>query len=141
MEVTETKNNQISNKEFGSLETRAKNGINALQSRIARAKADALKTIDAYESLDALAKSFRALYDIMGPELFFKFARDMDEFLLMIQKDGIDNVAPYIFMKITMQMDHLDPDTRTRMAKQLMEQFPDTKQRLKEGVDSVSELF
>jgi hypothetical protein len=83
----------------------------------------------------------RARYDIMGPELFFRFVRDMDEFLLMIQKDGIDNVAPYIVMKASMQMDHLNLDSRTRIIKQLMEQFPDAKQRLKDWVDSVSKLF
>jgi DNA-binding PadR family transcriptional regulator len=104
-------------------------------------KADALKTINAYESIEDLAKSFRACYDIMGPELFFKFVEDADEFMLKIQKDGIENVAPYIVMKATMQTSHLDPDSRTRIIKQLMEQFPDAKQRLKDWVDSVSKLF
>lgn len=104
-------------------------------------KADALKTINAYESTEEVAKSFRACYDIMGPELFFKFVGDADEFMLRIQKDGIENVAPYMVMKATMQTSHLDPDTRTRIIKQLMERFPDAKQRLKDWFDSVSKLF
>lgn len=77
----------------------------------------------------------------MGPELVFKFVRDADEFMLMIQKDGIDNVAPYMVVKMTMQMDYLDLDTRTRIVKQLMEQFPDAKKLLKNWFDSVSKLF
>jgi DNA-binding PadR family transcriptional regulator len=104
-------------------------------------KADALKTINAYESIEDLAKAFRACYDIMGPELFFKFVGDADEFMLMIQKDGIENVAPYIVMKVTMQASHLDSDTRTRIVKELMEHFPKAKQTLKDWVKSVNELF
>jgi DNA-binding PadR family transcriptional regulator len=104
-------------------------------------KADALKTITAYESIEDLAKTFRACYDIMGPELFFKFVGDADEFMLMIQKDGIENVAPYIVMKATMQTSHLDLDTRTRIVKELLEQFPQAKRDLKDWIDSVSELF
>jgi DNA-binding PadR family transcriptional regulator len=104
-------------------------------------KADALKTINAYEGIEDLAKSFRACYDIMGPELFFKFVGVADEFMLMIQKDGIENVAPYIVMKVTMQTSHLDPDTRTRIVKELLEQFPQAKQNLKDWIDSVSKLF
>jgi DNA-binding PadR family transcriptional regulator len=104
-------------------------------------RADALKTIAAYEHLDPLAISFRALYDIMGPELFFRFVRDVDEFMPMIQKDGIDNVEPYIVMKMTMHMNHMDLDTKTRIIKQLMEQFPHTKQRLRDWVDSINKLL
>jgi hypothetical protein len=77
----------------------------------------------------------------MGPELFFKFVGVADEFMLMIQKDGIENVAPYIIMKVTMQTSHLDPDTRTRIVKELLEQFPQAKQNLKDWIDSVSKLF
>jgi DNA-binding PadR family transcriptional regulator len=104
-------------------------------------KADALKTINAYENLEAIAKTFRACYEIMGPELFYKFVRDWDEFMLMIQKEGIDNVAPYIVMKAMKQTSHLNPDTRTRIVKGLLEQFPQTKQTLKELNDYISKLF
>ena len=94
-------------------------------------KVNALKTIDAYESIEEIAKTFRALYDIMGSELFLKFIRDWNEFMPMIVKDGIDNVAPYIVMKAMMQMRQLDTDVRTRIIKELIEHFPQTRQALK----------
>jgi DNA-binding PadR family transcriptional regulator len=104
-------------------------------------KADALRTINAYENIEELAKSFRASYDILGPELFFKFVRDADEFLLMVQKDDMDNVAPYMVMKMARQTRHLDSETRTRIVKELGEQFPQAMRILKEWFDSVSQLF
>lgn len=104
-------------------------------------KADALKTINTYEGIADIAKTFRACYGIMGPELFLKFVGDWDEFMLMIGKDGIDNVAPYVVMKAMMQTSHLDMDTRTRIVKELLEQFPQTKRALKEWSDYVSKLF
>jgi DNA-binding PadR family transcriptional regulator len=115
------------------------NGI--LYSLAKNPEADALKTIDAYESLDKLAKAFRASYDIMGPQLFLKFVKDVDEFFPMIQKHGIDSVAAYMVMKMSTQMSDMDMDTRTRMVKQLMEAFPQAKKTLKDWVDSVSKLF
>jgi hypothetical protein len=57
------------------------------------------------------------------------------------QKEGIDNVAPYIVMKAMMQTSHLDLDTRTRIVKELLEQFPQTKRPLKDWSDYVSKLF
>jgi DNA-binding PadR family transcriptional regulator len=104
-------------------------------------KADALKTINAYESLEDIAKTFRACYDIMGLELFFRFVRDWNEFMPMIQKDGIDSVAPYIVMKAMMQTSDIDLGTRTRIVKQLLEHFPQTKRDLKDWSDYVRKLF
>jgi DNA-binding PadR family transcriptional regulator len=104
-------------------------------------KANALKTIGAYENTEELAKTFRACYDIMGPELFVKFVEDVDEFMLMIQKDGIEDVAPYIVMKSMMQTSHLDIDARTRIVKELFKQFPQTKKVLKDWSDYISKLF
>jgi len=104
-------------------------------------KANALKTINAYENTEEIAKTFRACYDIMGPELFVKFVEDVDEFMLMIQKDGIENVAPYIVMRSMIQTSHLDIDTRTRIVKELFKQFPQTKQVLKDWSDYISKLF
>ena len=76
-----------------------------------------------------------------APTNSFKFDRDWDEFMLMIQKDGIDNVAPHIVMKAMTQTNHLDIDTRTRIVEELLEQFPQTKRALKDWSDYVSKLF
>ncbi len=104
-------------------------------------KADALKTINVYENLEDIAKTFRVLYNIMGPELYFSFVRDWNDFMPMIQKEGIDNVAPHIVMRAMMLTDHLDLDTHTRIVKQLLEQFPQTKRALKDWSDYISKLF
>jgi len=39
-------------------------------------KADALKTIKDYENIETFAKPLGALYNVMSPEIFFKFIRD-----------------------------------------------------------------
>jgi hypothetical protein len=70
-----------------------------------------------------------------------KFVKDVHEFLPMIHKDGLENVIPYMLMKMTMQMRDLDLQTRTRIAKETMKQFPHTKRILKDWVKSVSKLF
>jgi len=104
-------------------------------------KADAIKTIGAYENLEDIAKTFRVLYNIMGPELYLRFVRDWNDFMPMIQKEGIDNVAPHIVMRAMMQTDHLDLDTHTRIIKQLLEHFPQTKRALKDWSDYIRKLF
>lgn len=103
--------------------------------------ANALNTLNAYQSLDNVINSFRKLYDLWGPDLFIKFVRDVREFLPMIYKDGVENAIPYMLMKMTMQMSDLDIDTRTRIAKETMKQFPLAKQILKDWVKSVNKLF
>ena len=103
--------------------------------------ANALNTLNAYQSLDNMVNSLLKLYDVWGHDLFLNFVRDVHEFLPMIHKDGIENVAPYMVMKMTMQMSDLDLKTRTKIAKETMKQFPHTKRKLKDWVESVSKLF
>ena len=59
----------------------------------------------------------------------------------MIQKDGLENVMPYMLMKFTMQMRDLDSHTRTKIAKETMKQFPVTKKLLKDWVRGVRKLL
>jgi hypothetical protein len=103
--------------------------------------ANALNTLNAYQSLDNVVNSFLKLYDVWGHDLFIKFVRDVHEFLPMIHKDGVENVIPYMLMRMTMQMSDLDLNTRTRIAKETMKQFPHTKRIMKDWVKSVSKLF
>lgn len=104
-------------------------------------KANILKTLDANENLEDRVKAFRASYDIWGPELFLKFVRDMDEFLPMINKDGLENIMPYILMKMTTIMGDRDLRTRIRIAEETMEQFPDSKRIVKELTENLNKLF
>jgi hypothetical protein len=103
--------------------------------------ANALDTLTAYQNLDDVVNSLQKLYDVWGHDLFMKFVKDVHEFLPMIHKDGLENVIPYMLMKMTMQMRDLDLQTRTRIAKETMKQFPHTKRILKDWVKSVSKLF
>ena len=59
----------------------------------------------------------------------------------MIHEDSIDNAIPYMVMKMEIQMRDLDLDTRKRIIKETMKQFPHVKRTLKEWVKSVNELF
>jgi hypothetical protein len=46
---------------------------------------------------------------------------------------ALENVIPYMLMKMTMQMRDLDLNTRKRLAKETMKQFPHVKPILKDG--------
>ena len=103
--------------------------------------ANALNTLNAYQSLSDVVNSFLKLYDIWGHDLFIKIVRDIHDFLPMIHKDGIENMIPYMLMKMTMRMRDLDLKTRTKIAKETMKQFPHAKRILKNWVKSISKLF
>ena len=62
----------------------------------------------------------------------FKFARDWNEFMRMIQARA---------MKAMTQTSQLDIETRTRIVKELLEHFPQTKKPLKDWSDYVSQLL
>ena len=103
--------------------------------------ANAQNTLNAYQSLDDVINSILKLYDIWGHDLFIKFVKDAREFVQMIHEDNIDNAIPYMVMKMTMQMSDIDTDTRIRIVKETMKQFPHVKRTLKKWVKSVNKLF
>ena len=45
-------------------------------------------------------------------EHFSKFLRDVGEFLPMVQKNGIEQAAPYLLMKFAKQMQSIDLKTK-----------------------------
>lgn len=103
--------------------------------------ADALNTLNAYQNLDKTINSFRKLYDIYGQEIFAKFVRYAYESLRMIHKDGLENAMPYMLMRVATQMRNVDQNTRNRIAKETLKEFPDSRKALKEWRDAINKVL
>lgn len=99
-----------------------------------------LDVLDAYKDQYNLYKSFRALYDVFGRGRFVRFIRIVNEFLPMVQKDGLQKALPFLFMKFTTEAKDEDPIERKRFAREMMKLFPQTKQTMKEWAKSMNEV-
>jgi hypothetical protein len=99
------------------------------------------KILDAYKSRVDFCKPFQGLYDVWGHDHFVMFLKDIGEFLPMVHKNGVEQAAPYLLMKIAKQMQNIDPETRKKNVKEAMKQFPHTKQMLKEMQKNINELL
>jgi hypothetical protein len=104
-------------------------------------KVDVLRVLDSYKNLYDVYKSFRSLVDIWGVDLFVDFARNISEFLPMIQKDGLQKALPFMFMKMKIAIDATNPDPRKSkiLVGKTLEQFPQLKPMMKEWAKSINE--
>ena len=103
--------------------------------------ANVLKILDAYKAKVDFCKSFRQLYDVWEHDHFMMYLKDVGEFLPMVQKNGVEQALPYLFMKVVKEMQILDPKTRKKNAKEALKLFPQTKQALKEWQNNINELL
>jgi hypothetical protein len=69
------------------------------------------------------------------------FLRDLGEFLPIVRKNGVDFAIPYLLMKITRQMQSVDWKTRKKNVRVALEQFPHTKQMLKELRKNIDDVL
>ena len=99
------------------------------------------KVLNAYKDKIEFCKSFQAFYDVWGHDYFATFLKDMGEFLPMVQKNGLEQAVPYLFLKMAKQMQSLDLKTRKKNVKEAMKQYPHTKQMLKEMQDNIKEFL
>ena len=104
--------------------------------------ANILRILDSYKNRYDVCKSFRGFVDVWGIEFFMDVAKNIDEFLIMIQKEGLQKALPFIFMKMKMTIDlnNPDPKERKKRVRETMQKFPQLKPKLKEWVKSVNEL-
>jgi DNA-binding PadR family transcriptional regulator len=104
-------------------------------------RANVLKILDAYKDQYDSYKALRNLYDAYGHDLFVKFIRDVDEFLPMVQKQGLEKALPYLFMKIVREASDVDLTQRKRIARESMKQLsPQMKKAMKEWAKSINEI-
>jgi DNA-binding PadR family transcriptional regulator len=99
------------------------------------------KVIDAYKDQTEFCIQFKALYQIWGQDHFVMFLKDIGEFLPMVHNKGIEYATPYLLMKISEQMQRIDPKTRKKNVREAMKQFPNTKQMLKDMKKNIDELL
>jgi len=59
----------------------------------------------------------------------------------MVQKNGIEQAAPYLLMKFAKLMQALDNKTKQKNVRAAMQQFPHTKQMLKEMQENINDLL
>jgi DNA-binding PadR family transcriptional regulator len=103
--------------------------------------ANVLKILDAYKDQYDSYKSLRNLYDAYGQDVFIKFIRDVDEFLPMVQKQGLEKALPLLFMKIVREVNNVNPTERKKIARESMKQLsPQMKKAMKEWAKSINEL-
>lgn len=103
--------------------------------------ANFIKVLDSYKNQSETWASFRGLYDVWGNDGFVRFFRDVSDFLPMMKKEGIEKALTFLFLKIAMDAQALDPKTRRKNAKAAMKQFPHTKQMMKEWTKNINELL
>lgn len=99
------------------------------------------KILDAYKNRIEFCKSFQELYKVWGQDHFAMFLKDIGEFLPMVQKNGIELAIPYLLMKISKQMQSLDPKIKKKNVKEAIKQFPQSKQMLKEWRNNIDEVL
>jgi DNA-binding PadR family transcriptional regulator len=102
---------------------------------------DILKILDSYKEQVEFCKQFRALYDVWGQKQMALFLKDLGEFLPMVHTKGIEYAAPFLLMKFAKQFQTLDPKTKKKNVKAAINQFPKTKEMLKEMQDNIKELL
>ena len=88
-----------------------------------------------------LCNAFRAMYEILGHDLFMTQAKNIRDMLPMAQNEGIEKATPFLFMKIFFDAKNLDSKKRNKIAKKLMKDFPATKQMMKDWQASINQFL
>ena len=70
-----------------------------------------------------------------------KFFENSFEFILMIQKEGIEKAFPLLVMKVLIETQDSDKKTRMKIAKKMMKLFPTTRETMKEMKNNLKEIL
>ena len=88
---------------------------------------DVIRVLDNCKDEYNLCNVFRAMHEIFGHDLFMNQAKNIRDMLPMVQSEGLENVAPFFFMKIFLETKNLDAKKRKKIAKEILSEFPNTK--------------
>jgi DNA-binding PadR family transcriptional regulator len=103
--------------------------------------ADIPKILEANKSKIPFCKAFYQLYTVWGKDNFVRYLNDTVEYLPMIQKNGITQTLPYLFIQAVKEMKDIDPETRKQNIIDALKMFPEVKEILKEWKRSSDELL
>ena len=81
------------------------------------------------------------MYEVLGHDLFMKQAKNIRDILPMAQSEGLEKAAPFLFMKIFLEAKNLDSKKRKKIAKEILEEFPNTKRILKDWQASINQIL
>jgi hypothetical protein len=102
---------------------------------------DVPKVLDNCKGEYNLCNLFRRMYEVLGHDLFMKQAKNIRDILPMAQSEGLEKAAPFLFMKIFLEAKNLDSKKRKKIAKEILEEFPNTKRILKDWQASINQIL